>query len=202
MTITVNHVAVQTDIDDSFIPAIADRLVLDDYLGQQMGEIRGKLERIRSYVWHSEANYEQAEALCRGAIHASKNGLEVETAFFVDSVEDLLDFDRALRVSDVHKTPQPLQRRDIPDTITKRTLVAGLNKIQAVGTGEIYRLHIRKFEWSDTVPSRAAMKAAEVMIENPPDAFWIAEYVRPSSTYDPIIYASYGSWHVEVARWD
>jgi hypothetical protein len=173
-------------------------LVLDDYLGQQIEEIKGELEGIRSYVWLKEANYNEAERHCLAAIDAYKEGYDDGIAFFIKAVGDFYNKDRAIRASEEHKLPKPLRQKDIPDTITKQT--------PGGRADEIYELKVRKFEWSDTVPSWASRKAADVMIKNRPDAFWIAAYERPAPerryTYDPIIYATYGSWHVEVARWE
>jgi hypothetical protein len=198
MTITVNRFGVKEEnVDGGSTPPITDCLVLDDYLGQQITEIKDKLHGIRSYVWHDEDNYDTAEKYCLAAIAASKDGLEDETDFFVDCVDDVYNFDRALRVSVVHKTPKPLRRSEIPETFTEKESVpsGGFHLLT-------YRLKVCKFKRSDTVPREAALKAADVMTANAPDAFWIAEYERESVTYDPIIYASYGSWQVEVARWE
>src|SRR5829696_4632916 len=120
MTTTPNHFGVE-DPDGDSIPPIVDCLVLDDYLGQQIEELRGKLEGIRSYVWYAESNYDEAEPYCRAAINASKNGDEDATAFFVDASENVYHFDRALRASATHKIPEPVHRNDIPRVLTKVT---------------------------------------------------------------------------------
>jgi hypothetical protein len=194
MTITVGQFGVaEEDIDGGSTPPITDCLVLDEYLGQQIAEIRSQLEGIRSYVWHAEANYDMAEKYCLAAVAAIKDGPEDAAGFFVNAVADVFHFDRALRASVVHKTPKPLRRSEIPKTLKKRD-VRTARDLE-------YELKVCKFYWSDTVPNEAALKAAEVMTANAPDAFWIAEYERPSVRYDPIIYASYGTWQVEVARW-
>lgn len=177
----------------SALPPIVDCVVLDDYLGQQITEIREKLHDIRSYVWFAEAKYDEAEKHCLAAVSALKNGPQYAIKFFVDAVADAYHFDRALRASVVHKLPRPVHQDDIP----KGILVVGPS-----GQQQGYHLRRRTFDWSTTVPSEAALKAAEVMCANPPDAFWIAEYLMQISTEDPIIYASYGSWQVEVARWE
>jgi hypothetical protein len=93
----------------------------------------------------------------------------------------------------VHRTLKPLRREQIPQRLRKRDPRSG----QYLE----HWLSAHEFKWSDTIPSEAALKAAEVMTANAPDSFWIAEYELQSLTNDPIIYASYGSWQVEVARW-
>jgi hypothetical protein len=201
----VSHFPSKKDLERPSVPPITDCLVLEDYLGQQIEEIKGELEGIRSYVWLEEANYDEAEVNCLAAVDAFKRGQDIETTYFIAAAEDAYNKDRALRASVEHETPKPLRRKDIPETITKQSGVRW-GPMQEHLPEETYQLRVRKFKWADTVPGWASRKAAEVMIKNPPDGFWIAEYERPAPerryTYDPIIYATYGLWHVEVARWD
>jgi hypothetical protein len=201
----VSHFPPQKDLEPKPAPPITDCLVLDDYVGQQIEEIRAQVEGIRSYQWLEEANYDEAEAYCLAAVAAYKRGQDIETTYFIAAADDAYNKDRALRASVEHEMPKPLRRKDIPETITKQSGVRW-GPVPEHSPQETYQLSVRKFKYSDTVPSWASTKAAEVMIKNPPDAFWIAEYERPAPerrfTYDPIIYASYGLWQVEVARWD
>jgi hypothetical protein len=196
MTLTVDRFGVfgvEEDVHGGSTPPVVDCLVLDDYLGQQITEIKGSLEGVRSYVWLAEANYDKAERYCLAAVAASKNGLGGATEFFIDAIEDIFNFDRALRVSVIHKTRKPLRRNDIPKTF---------ELLQFVGGGPVFqhRLVERTFKWSASLPSKAALKVAEVVSANPPDALWIAEYEPVSTMSAPIVYASYGSWEVGVAR--
>ena len=186
-------------VDDESTAPIVDCLRLDEYLGQQIAELGSNLGSIKSYVWHAEANYQRAEQCCLAAVAARRNANK-DAEFFVNAVQDVFQFDRALRASVVHKTPEPLRRGEIPTTLTveKAAKVVGAQRRRIV-----YQLKASTFSWSASVPSDAVMKAAQVSIENPPDSFWIAEYEeKPSRKYDPIIYASYGEWQVEVARWE
>jgi hypothetical protein len=177
------------DVSDGAVSEPTDCLVLDDYLGQEIVEISGRLEGIRSYAWRTQANYEQAEDYCLTALSARKNGIEEAIDFFVEAIHNVFNFDRALRASLIHELPKPIRDDEVLESITRGS--------------QRYELRRRKFKWSASVPSEAVNKASKVVrSDDPPDAFWIAEYERVSSTYDPIIYASYGSWHVEVARWD
>jgi hypothetical protein len=192
MTITFDQSGVAEDLGGNPPPPITDCLVLDEYLGEQITAIKDRLDGIGSYVWHSEANYEDAEKCCLAAIAANREGDQDATEVFANATEDLFHFDRALRVSVVHETSKPLHRNEIP----KR-----LMKLEG-SRGTEYQLKVSKFKWSSAMPRDAVRKAAEVKIANPPDAFWIAEYERSSSTYDPILYASYGLWQVELGRWE
>jgi hypothetical protein len=60
----------------------------------------------------------------------------------------------------------------------------------------------REFSWPSPVPDRVVDAVADFAIQTPPDEFWIAEYVQTRGSYDPIVYARFGQWHVEVARWE
>jgi len=194
MTITVSHLDVEErGLHDSSIAPIVDCLVLDEYVEQEIEEVKDKLEGLWTYVWYAEANYDKAEKYYLAAVAASKNGVADAVAFFMEALEDVFNFDRALGASVVHKTRKPLRREKIPERLRKRDPRSG----QYLE----YQLIAHEFKWSDTIPSEAALKAAEVMTTNPPDTFWIAEYEQQSLTNDPIIYASYGWWQVEVARW-
>ncbi len=66
-----------------------------------------------------------------------------------------------------------------------------------------YRLVRREMTWTRETPEGALDATALVQETELPDTFWIAEYVvRRAATWDPIIYAEYGAWQVEVYRWD
>jgi hypothetical protein len=76
----------------------------------------------------------------------------------------------------------------------------------------VYVLVRKRFDWDRGTPAEAVDAVALLMETEAPDKLWIGEYVeeyeaaerarRAVNTWDPIIYAQYGDWHVEVARWD
>jgi hypothetical protein len=163
-------------------------------LGQQIAEIKDNLKGIQSHVWHAEANYEAAEQYCLAAADAHLTGKRDVTNFFIMALEDVFNFDRALRASVKHVTPEPVRREEIPQTVTRTESLGGrTQKTQ-------YQLRLGSFTWSKDMPSDVVLKAAKVQTANPPDDFLIAEYVPPTKKYHPIIYASYGDWHIEVGR--
>jgi hypothetical protein len=116
--------------------------------------------------------------------------------FFIDPILHTYHYDRALRASTENGKKAPIERNKIPRYVDKR-----LGKVGA----QSYDLKERPFVWSRDVPDEVVNVAAAFMRQTagkPPDALWIADYVRSAEHYDPIIYASFGPWQVEVARWD
>jgi hypothetical protein len=166
-----------------------------------------------SYTWYSQDNYERAVKWTRGAVLA--RGINEQHLHFLEqALFDLYDGDRAGRAASALRT-EPLRRRDIPARITRRinrpVLPLGLTHearglltpvtVQTVP----YQLVEKDFSWDSEVPYAAVDAVILVLETETPDRLWIAEYVEDQRTamkWDPIIYAEYGDWQVEVARWE
>jgi hypothetical protein len=74
---------------------------------------------------------------------------------------------------------------------------------------------VKEFQWDRKTPASAVDATARVFAVEPPDHLWIGEYIEEPRVvqpqvatppvpdkWDPIIYAEYGDWQVEVARWE
>ena len=181
-------VAVPTEASEVVVetPPVVGALVLRDYLGDH-ADVASLLQRAEEYTWFSAENFNKAHRWCLGLSALLHAGMSVQ--FFVEAIVDLYHFDRALRAS-VHSRArhEPVRRTDIPDTLPQNNN---------------YHLVVQPFAWSPTVPHRAIDTVAEFLQEITPDKFWIAEYkYLADRKIDPIIYATFGSWELELARWD
>jgi hypothetical protein len=159
-----------------------------------------------SYIWYSSEYYEDAPRRVRGALVAAQAGLPA--TFFTAAARDMYDHDRALWAADA-VGGRPLRKKDIPSKVVrtvKRYRVEYDSLMNCVSRpcyeDDTYALLRFNLEWHDTVSS-AAIEASGKLIEyEPPDRFWIAKYMLPGGrTLFSAIYAEYGDWQVEVARW-
>jgi hypothetical protein len=189
---------VSEELEEVQMPPVVDALVLRDYLGKQASVFShvlpdgSPLAGMGGYTWYSEDNFNKAHRWCLGLIAADEAGMPIE--FFVDAIVDLYHFDRALRASaHSRRRKPPVRRTNVPNSMTIRNPSGSYD----------YRLVPRPFAWSSMVPHHAVDSVAEFLQAITPDSLWIAEYVyTPSKTkYDPIIYATFGPWEVEVAQW-
>jgi hypothetical protein len=174
-------------------PPYVAALVLRDHLPEHLG-VSPQLLRAGSplvgmvgYTWYSEDNFNKAHRWCLGLIAAAKAGMP--TAFFVDAIVDLYHFDRALRArANSTAGKAPVRRTDIPHSLPGNSM---------------YTLKVMPVSWSPKVPDRATDAVADFLQRVTPDNLWIAEYTRsPALKNDPIIYATFGPWEVELVRWD
>ena len=173
--------------------AVTFALVLCDHLPDQTSAFSwplgggSSMAGMVSYTWYSEENFNKAHRWCLGLISASQGGMPVQ--FFVDAIVDLYHFDRSFRAS-AHSRgkKRPVRRTDIPQHLPRNSS---------------YQLATRPFAWSPTVPDHAVDSVSEFLQEITPDKLWIAEYQwTPQVKNDPIIYATFGPWEIEVAQWD
>ena len=171
----------------------ANTLVLRDYLGEQASVFSERLRtgspmaEMGGYMWYSEDNFKKAHRWCLGIIATLHAGMSAR--FFVEAIADLYHFDRALRAS-AHSWArhEPVRRTDIPEALPQNNS---------------FRLVVTPFAWSPTVPHRAIDTVAEFLQRITPDKLWIAEYKYLAvRKIDPIIYATFGPWELELARWD
>ena len=149
-----------------------------------------------SYTWLLKKHYDNVARWAKAVVLAGR--AQKKTAFFVKAILETYNYDRALRAAEALGT-QPILRKDIPDRLTKTAPLAPFKD------GNHYVLVRKKFDWDRDTPAEAVDAVALVMEKEIPDKLWIAEYVeenKAANTWDPIIYARYGDWHVEVARWE
>ena len=202
------------------LPPITNALVLQENLpAVVLAKLRKELAFLEGYVWFSEENVNRAAKCCMAAVTLSQGsplpsiGINFPNTrrpassgkpkenyqFFLDQIVilhqrdiDMYDHDRALNAvttNGIRKRPQKYD--EIPQQIHKST-----------APSEYYSLVKNEFSWQLPVPDKVLDAVTEFTIHTPPDEFWIADYVHSRTKYDPVIYAQFGDWHVEVARWD
>jgi hypothetical protein len=215
---------VVTDVEDdaideaaaSALPPITNALVLQECLPPEvLARLREKLAFLEGYVWFSEKNVNSAAKCCLAAValnHGNLSSWAGETyrnfqrsastskpkddRFFIERIGDLYrrdsdmyQLDRAVKAVEINGTGiAPQKYDDIPKSIRASSQNYGLVK--------------KTFSWTEPVPDEVVDAVADFAIQTPPDEFWIADYVLRQARYDPVIYARFGDWHVEVARWD
>ena len=167
-------------------PPVADALVLTDCL-RDHADVVSQLQRAGGYMWYSAENFNKAHRWCLGIIALLNAGRSAQ--FFVEAIVDLYHFDRALCASAHSRAGhEPVRRTDIPDTLPQH---------------QNYHLVVQPFAWSPTVPHEAIDIVADFLQRITPDKLWIAEYKYIAALkIDPIIYATFGPWELELARWD
>jgi hypothetical protein len=171
-----------------------------------------------SYDWHLAEHYENAVRRVKGALLAAQTGLPA--TFFTDAARDIYAYDRALWAADDVDT-QPIRQRDIPLVVIRKMKVAvtrfrdeysSTYGYRSIGYTCEERQDVRytlckeAFEWNSRIPASAVDAAVSVIESEAPDRFWIAQYLPDGRGSDAkwysVIYAEYGEWQVEVARWE
>jgi hypothetical protein len=201
--------------DELTVPPVQDSLRLgDDLADDAKNEILRHIRRpdtILSYSWHLESHYEKAARWAKSSLTAIQANLP--GMFFIDAIVDLYDYDRALHAATALGR-QPILGKDIPHSLTRWVSNDNPEEHQKAhgihggvySTDPIpleYSLSRRVLSWTRDTPESALDATALVIETEPPDKLWIVEYVLQSQyTYDPIIYAEYEAWQVEVARWE
>jgi hypothetical protein len=210
-------------IDDAAagaLPPITNALVLQECLPPEvLARLREELKFLEGYLWFSEENVNRAANCCIAAVSYIQDsgppwvgdnfpntrrpgsfGKPKDHKFFIEQIVNLhrrdvdaYDHDRALNAVRINGSKKPRRYDDIPKSFQKTSAPTGR-----------YELVKREFSWPSPVPDRVIDAVNDFTIRTPPDDFWIADYVfrQTQASYDPIIYARFGDWHVEVARWD
>jgi hypothetical protein len=202
------------------LPPITNALVLQECLpAEVIAKLRKELAFLEGYVWFSEDNVNRAAKCCTAAVSLSQGGRppwvgisfpnnrrpassgkpKENYRFFIDQIVilherdiDMYDHDRALNAVKINGTrKRPQKYDDIPQQLYKSTTPSGY-----------YNLIKKEFSWQLPVPDKVLDAVTQFAIQTPPDEFWIADYVQSRASYDPIIYAQFGDWHIEVARWE
>lgn len=147
------------------------------------------------YDWFAKANLERALSWAKSL----QAPLDAQTrTYFVTAIVDLVHFDKASRGAAALPTkPDPMRQDDLEATIFQG------GPYWMINNGR-YHLQRKPLEWGPDAPTEALDAFARLTAASPPDRCWIGEYVqeRRPIIYDPIIYAEYGDWLVEVARWE
>jgi hypothetical protein len=212
------------------VPPVQESLQLRNVLPVDLQEMylecSGMPAESLSYDWHAKENLEKAARWVEGVLAHSKKPQET-AAFFLRAIHSLQDFDRALHAAEVLGS-KPILRKDIPDhrsrsdslgswlkdpkrpqAVMRRIMQIGLSGIFDHWREELlvvnYFLVKKDLKWQAGMPTDAVDAMALLMETEAPDKLWMAEYVEEDvggGKGDPIIYASYGDWQVEVARWD
>jgi hypothetical protein len=190
------------------LPPITNALMLQEYMPTEMpSKLRKELAFLEGYVWFSEEKVNRAVKCCMAAVALiqTSGGDPADSGskyqFFLDAIAnlhredvDMYHHDRALNAVSINGTGKPPQKYgEIPTSIPNYTT-----------SGRPYNLVEKPFSWPSPVPDQVVDAVADFALKTPPDEFWIADYVlaQGSASYDPIVYARFGDWHVEVARWD
>jgi hypothetical protein len=206
----------ETDFDrwneEVTVPPVRDSLRLCDYLSAELQAEFLKYSNLPpeflSYTWLLEEKYDKVVRWVKALVSAAEASLSVD--FLTTAIADAHNHDRAFRAAAALKT-EPVRREDIPRQILKmetRLVPTRLQMNYGRKIGEVnvpYVLTEKAFEWSAKTPPDAVDAVALLLLTETPDRLWMAEYVEQAhwpQKWDPIIYAQYGNWQVEVARWD
>jgi hypothetical protein len=191
---------VEAVIVKEVVKAAPAALVLQDYLPlpAKNSPIFCDNRRLDTYEWHNQDNFNRAHKWYLATLDPA-NG-DLRDRFFTPAILELYRkdcelwaYDRAVVASHANNMPDPIRRDEIPQQI-----VRGPSR---------FILQMLKCEWSAVqggIPFWAVDNVTAVLETGRPDSFLIAEYVEARSRRndDPIIYAKYGPWVVEVARWE
>jgi hypothetical protein len=174
---------------------------------EEFGGVKRSFASMLAYSWFCEENYKRADRWVR-TLPLTRGRSDKADKFLHRALSDIYDRDRALRAGDVmHK--EPVLRKDIPDELIRAEPAPVADAVRAVGSGNplsqtfiTYDLVVKEFEYEVGTPPEAVDAVARLLEVELPDRLWIAEYEERRKTWDPIIYAEYGEWQVEVARWE
>ena len=144
------------------------------------------LTPLDGYKWCVNEHHEKAVTWLTAA-RAARTANELW--FFVNAIVDIYHFDRATDAANRHNLPEPIKQSRVPqDKVKKKESTR-------------YQLTWYKLNGVNDAPHDAVTAVAEVLLDTPPDDFEVADYVAIYKHWDPIIYARYGPWCVELARW-
>jgi hypothetical protein len=194
-----------TDTAAAAMPPVRDVLTLKEYAPDidVMRIFDGKMGSVLGdHVWCEEAYFEQALKWLRGLDAGLRKSIPNVLDLFEYKITDIFHLDRAIRA--VHDTgaPEPIKEDGIPANIP-----------DPQNPRMSYHLERVDLYYSDTTPSRVLDATSEFLQLASPDRLWIARYVQPSRSYDPIIFAEFGkwehvswsikniAWQIEVVRW-
>lgn len=143
------------------------------------------------YVWVSPGNRSLALESVKSLVCAAREKNYNLVSFFASTVLDLYNRDRAeLAGSLLREKPKPI--REIPREIT----------VKERGFDQRYFLRLTELvAWDTQVPDWALARVNAVVQQIVPDKLHLATYVQ-YVIYDPLVYAQFGAWYVELAHWD
>jgi hypothetical protein len=203
------------------MPPVQDALVLSEYANPVVAEAVEQVARglnLADYVWFAEEHFTQVHKWLIALLSAQRRGLPHE--FFEKAIIDHYHLDRATRAVVTHRLSTPMRREDVPDSIPDSNgQTYGLQwrdfqwsqDVPARVVDKVAEVVIQtppdKLEIADYVWS-----APESLVPAP--TIWeelrdegVGKLERKTSRalrtkYDPVLYGLFGSWVVEIARWD
>jgi hypothetical protein len=158
---------------------------------------KDEVERLRSYNWFDDVNREKAIALGRKAQLAASTGAACDWQSFRDQMLSIYYYDQACRACSLDKTFHPLPADMLRNSITTEP-------------GRTFAIRIRPLTWTGASPEAAIVKVREIKEHAPPDDFFMLDHLENRYWSDSIgehppdgatVYACYGCWVIEVARW-
>jgi hypothetical protein len=158
---------------------------------------RNLLRNIGSYRWFSREKETLAQTTFRGALAAAAHNHCELLSFALTAIIDLYNNDRALHASSLLYAMPPILGADIPQVPNG----------WSPGAGYQFQRTIRPLKsWTTGTPFSILPAVVTVLEQEMPDQMLVVTYQRRERQQltidDPIIYATYGPWHVKVAEWD
>jgi hypothetical protein len=155
------------------------------------------LQDIGSYTWFSRKNEEYAREAFEGAQAAAQHNQKQGVIYTISAIIDLYHKDRSEHAAHLVRT-KPIKVGEIPQRMPgKPSLHLQLTPLN---------------QWQPDTPYEVIRPMTKILKEVAPDQFQLAIYAKPPPPQpqvayipyidDPIIYAVYGLWYVEVAHWD
>lgn len=152
------------------------------------------LSTIRSYSWFSQANEDYARIALQGALASATHDHPDLLPFPLTGLIDLYHEDRALHVSHLLNTGQPLLLQKIPH------VPPGVSKQNA----SLYERSIKPLRnWQSATPFSILPNITTVLTQEIPDQMVLVKFRKAKiKVKDPLIYAVYGPYYVKIAEWD
>jgi hypothetical protein len=168
--------------------------------------------KLEDYRWSSKDNWEHANQCLGALVTASDEERSNLINFFAGAILDLYNKDRAERACTLlnRRSGRKLTpTREIPKEITKTfpssrkpaisPTTGKTYYIDCPSTTQTYHLSLTQITcWSHEIPYRVLPDVTHLVQKATPDDLYLATYSRA----DPLIYAKYGAWYVELARWE
>jgi hypothetical protein len=142
-------------------------------------------KEVISHRWYGKPNWDRVSECIKALVAALKASKLSVAEFFAASIFELYNKDRAELANSITKSKDgPIQQ--IPQYVTKdyRTYYLQLTELR---------------QWVSEIPHWALGPVAKLSQRIVPDSLHLAQYIQYP---DPIIYAKYGDWYVEIVRWE
>jgi hypothetical protein len=125
-------------------------------------------------------------------VAAARTTDDRQITFLKKTVISRYHHDRAMRIASLlPEKPDPVLLEQIP-----QTLISGSTTYSADVTDLTRRV-------PGPMPVEALARVTQCIAADPPDELKHVEYrAQQARKYDPLIYAQYGEWCVQLAQWD